>query len=105
MCQPKIFEKVFKDLTSSPREVIQVQDADHGLGYGTSKPAKAKKESLTNSIQDWVVAFMDETIAGWEERKQEETKDRSKTKAVVTHKKATLRQTGDEWSFVVSTVA
>lgn len=98
MCQPKIFEKVFKDMTSSPREVIQVQDADHGLGYGTSKPAKAKKESLTASIQEWVVAFMDDTIAGLEDRKDG-------AKAVVTHNKATLEQTGDEWTFVVSSVA
>lgn len=97
MCQPKIFEKVFKDMTSSPREAIQIQDADHGLGYGSSKPAKAKKESLTTSIQEWVVAFMDDTIAGLEDRKDG-------AKAVVSHKKATLKQTGDEWTFVVSSV-
>ncbi|KAG0052197.1 hypothetical protein BGZ83_002884 [Gryganskiella cystojenkinii] len=97
MCQPKIFEKVFKDMKSSPREVVQVQDASHGLEYGTSKPAKAKKEALTNSIVDWVVAFMDDTIAGLGDEKQD-TK-----KAVVVQKKANLKQQGDEWSFTVST--
>ncbi|KAF9435947.1 Testis-expressed protein 30 [Entomortierella beljakovae] len=99
MCQSSIFAKVFKDMESSPREAIQVQDADHGLGFGSSKPGQAKKEALIESISEWTIAFMDETIAN-------STKKQSKkSSSVAISKKAELKKIGDEWTVTVSTNA
>ncbi|KAF9902915.1 hypothetical protein EC991_004387 [Linnemannia zychae] len=108
MCQPSIFAKVFKEMKSSPREVVQVTDADHGLGFGSSKPGQAKKEALAEAIAEWTVAFMDEAIA----RKGDEGTAKKKAPAKkaaaggeVTKKKAELKKEADEWTVAVSTVA
>ncbi|KAF9184116.1 Testis-expressed protein 30 [Haplosporangium sp. Z 767] len=99
MCQSALFAKVFKDMKSSPREVVQIQDADHGLGFGSSKPGQNKKEVLIDAITEWTTAFMDETIAGL-------GKDTSSSKAtVVVKRKAEIKKVADEWTIAVSTVA
>ncbi|KAF9970241.1 Testis-expressed protein 30 [Actinomortierella ambigua] len=64
MCKPDLFNKVFKDMKSSPREVFQIQGADHGLGFGSAKGVAGKKETLAGAIADWIIAFMDEHIDG-----------------------------------------
>ncbi|KAI8363041.1 hypothetical protein B0O80DRAFT_482234 [Mortierella sp. GBAus27b] len=99
MCQPAIFAKVFKDMKALPREVIQVVDADHGLGFGSSKPAQAKKEALCTAITEWSVSYMDDTIATM----KGETKRVSKPSAI--KKKAELKKVADEWTVGVSTIA
>ncbi|KAI1311603.1 Testis-expressed protein 30 [Mortierella claussenii] len=91
MCQPSIFAKVFKDMKASHREVVQVQDADHGLGFGSSKPGQAKKEALIVAIAEWATAFMDDTIAG-------------NAEAVASKKKAEMKKIADEWTVTVTTV-
>ncbi|KAG0280810.1 Testis-expressed protein 30 [Linnemannia exigua] len=109
MCQPSIFAKVFKEMKSSPREVVQVTDADHGLGFGSSKPGQAKKEALAEAIAEWTASFMDEVIA----RKSSDNEDGSKKEipkktggaGEVTKKKADLKKEAEEWTVAVSTVA
>ncbi|KAG9063141.1 hypothetical protein KI688_004741 [Linnemannia hyalina] len=104
MCQPSIFAKVFKEMKSTPREVVQVTDADHGLGFGSSKPGQAKKEALAETISEWTVAFMDEAIA----QKGGEEGGNGKKKAatgMAIKKKAELKKEADEWTVAVSTVA
>ncbi|KAK3841388.1 MAG: hypothetical protein J3R72DRAFT_510275 [Linnemannia gamsii] len=109
MCQPSIFAKVLKEMKSSPREVVQVTDADHGLGFGSSKPGQAKKEALAEAIAEWTVSFMDEAIA----RKSDDEEGGSKKKVAAkktegageVRKKADLKKEGDEWTVTVSTVA
>ncbi|KAG0314989.1 Testis-expressed protein 30 [Linnemannia gamsii] len=108
MCQPSIFAKVFKEMKSTPREVVQVTDADHGLGFGSSKPAQAKKEALAEAISEWTVAFMDEAIAHIDDASSKKKTAAKKTGASadeVTKKKAELRKEADEWTVAVSTVA
>ncbi|KAF8936347.1 Testis-expressed protein 30 [Haplosporangium gracile] len=112
MCQPSIFAKVFKEMKSTPREVVQVTDADHGLGFGSSKPAQAKKEALAEAISEWTIAFMDETIS---QKGEEGSSGKKKTIAAgkkggagageTTKKKAELKKEADEWTVAVSTVA
>ncbi|CAO3570458.1 unnamed protein product [Mortierella alpina] len=102
MCQPPLFAKVFKDMKSSPREVIQVTDADHGLGFGSSKPAQGKKEALIAGISEWTTAFMDEAIAALESEDKQKTPNAA---AASTKKKADLKKVADEWTVAVSTVA
>ncbi|KAF9110224.1 Testis-expressed protein 30 [Mortierella sp. AM989] len=104
MCQPTLFAKVFNDMKSSPREVVQIQDADHGLGFGSSKPGQAKKEVLIESISEWTTAFIDEAIANSSAATGIE-KTKKKSADVVTKKKAELKKAGDEWTVAVSTVA
>ncbi|KAF9096773.1 hypothetical protein BGX23_010461 [Mortierella sp. AD031] len=101
MCQPSIFAKVFKEMKSSPREVVQVTDADHGLGFGSSKPGLAKKEALAEAISEWTVAFMDEAIARVAGGKG---KGAGGADGVI-KKKAELKKEADEWTVAVSTVA
>ncbi|KAG0263017.1 Testis-expressed protein 30 [Mortierella polycephala] len=101
MCQPALFAKVFKDMKSSSREVVQVQDADHGLGFGSSKPGQSKKEVLIDAITEWTMAFMDETIAGL----GKDTSDSKANATVVIRRKAELKKVADEWTIAVSTVA
>ncbi|KAF9548017.1 Testis-expressed protein 30 [Mortierella hygrophila] len=105
MCQPSIFAKVFKEMKSTPREVVQVTDADHGLGFGSSKPGQAKKEALAETISEWTIAFMDEAIAqkGGEEGSSGKKKKAAAGKAI--KKKAELKKEADEWTVAVSTVA
>ncbi|KAF9137914.1 Testis-expressed protein 30 [Mortierella sp. GBA39] len=104
MCQPSIFAKVFKEMKSTPREVVQVTDADHGLGFGSSKPGQAKKEALAEAISEWTVAFMDEAIA---QKGGEEGSSRKKKAAAgkAIKKMAELKKEADEWTVAVSTVA
>ncbi|KAG0199049.1 hypothetical protein BGX28_007610 [Mortierella sp. GBA30] len=102
MCQPALFAKVFKEMKSSPREVVQVSDADHGLGFGSSKPAQAKKEALIAGISEWTMAFMDEAISALEQHDGQPSK---KHTAVVIKKKADLKKLGDEWTVAVTSVA
>ncbi|KAK3809450.1 MAG: hypothetical protein J3Q66DRAFT_70639 [Benniella sp.] len=112
MCQPTLFAKVFKDMKAMPREVVQVVDADHGLGFGKSKPAQAKNEALCTAMTEWTIAFMDETISALHEGEEGKTKTKTKTKkkknkgpTTATKKKAELRMTDDEWTVAVSTIA
>lgn len=108
MCQPSIFAKVFKEMKSTPREVVQVTDADHGLGFGSSKPAQAKKEALAEAISEWTVAFMDEAIAhsgGVSSKKKTAAKKTGASAGEVTKKKAELKKEDDEWTVAVSTIA
>ncbi|KAF9962588.1 hypothetical protein BGZ72_000008 [Mortierella alpina] len=102
MCQPPLFAKVFKDMKSSPREIIQVTDADHGLGFGTSKPAQGKKEALIAGISEWTTAFMDETISALE---ADDKPKKSSAAAAATKKKADLKKVADEWTVALTTVA
>lgn len=104
MCQSSIFAKVFKEMKSTPREVVQVTDADHGLGFGSSKPGQAKKEALAEAISEWTVAFMDEAIA----QKGGEKGGSGKKKAAageVIKRKAELKKEADEWTVAISTAA
>ena len=104
MCQPSIFAKVFKEMKSTPREVVQVTDADHGLGFGSSRPGQAKKEALAEAISEWTVVFMDEAIA----QKGGKEGGSGKRKAVageVIKKKAEFMKEADEWIVAISTVA
>ncbi|KAF9540040.1 Testis-expressed protein 30, partial [Lunasporangiospora selenospora] len=63
MCLPNLFEPVFDRMQSRPREVIQILEADHGLGFGSSKLAKAKQQALTASLAKRAASFLDESIA------------------------------------------
>ncbi|KAG0286829.1 hypothetical protein BGZ96_009119 [Linnemannia gamsii] len=108
MCQPSIFAKVFKEMNSTPREVVQVTDADHGLGFGSSKPAQAKKEALAEAISEWTVAFLDEAIAhigDVSSKKKTVAKKAGASAGEVTKKKAELKKEADEWTVAFSTVA
>jgi hypothetical protein len=108
MCQPTLFAKVFKDMKAMPREVVQVVDADHGLGFGKSKPAQARNEALCTAITEWTIAFMDETISALHLHEGEEgkkKKNKKKGPTTATKKKAELRKTDDEWTVAVSTIA
>ncbi|KAF8924825.1 hypothetical protein EDD21DRAFT_418996 [Dissophora ornata] len=110
MCQPTLLAKVFKDMKASPREVVQVSDADHGLGFGSSKPAQGKKEALIDAISEWTMQFMDEAITIVSKKSQGdgyEVEDKAKTvkKSVAVTKKAELKKMADEWTVAVSTVA
>ncbi|KAG0024192.1 hypothetical protein BGZ82_010512 [Podila clonocystis] len=95
MCQPALFAKVFKDMKSSPREVVQIEGADHGLGYGSAKSHAGKKEALISTIAEWTVQFLDEAIAKKESAKIE--------KAIVIKKKAELKKVADEWTVATTT--
>ncbi|KAG0355958.1 Testis-expressed protein 30 [Podila minutissima] len=94
MCQTTLFAKVFKDMKSSPREVVQIEGADHGLGYGSAKSHAGKKEALISDIAERTVQFMDEAIAKKESAKAE--------KATVI-KKAELKKVADEWTVSTTT--
>ncbi|KAG0335215.1 hypothetical protein BG000_007698 [Podila horticola] len=95
MCQPALFAKVFKDMKSSPREVVQIEGADHGLGFGSAKSHAGKKEALISAIAEWTVQFMDEAIARKESARAE--------KAIVIKKKAELKKVADEWTVATTT--
>ncbi|KAF9154475.1 Testis-expressed protein 30, partial [Mortierella sp. AD010] len=102
MCSTTLFEKVFADMKSSPREVIRIKSADHGLGFGNSLAGQARKERLIESIVEWTVAFMDDSIArNTIEEKKKTTKN---TADVATKKTAVLeKNNGDEWTLSLST--
>ncbi|KAF9916332.1 hypothetical protein BX616_004032 [Lobosporangium transversale] len=103
MCQPSLFAKVFKDMKASRREVVQVVDADHGLGFGSSIPARGKKEALIEAITEWTTSFMDETIAALvDEGPKQKTIAGSRTGS--TKKKAELKKTANEWTVTTSTI-
>ncbi|KAF9574322.1 Testis-expressed protein 30 [Mortierella alpina] len=102
MCQPSLFAKVFKDMKSSPREVIQVTDADHGLGFGSSKPAQGKKEALIAGISEWTIAFMDETISALDAKDKQK---KPSAAAATSKKKADLKKVADEWTVSLTSVA
>ncbi|KAF9983848.1 hypothetical protein BGZ75_004583 [Mortierella antarctica] len=102
MCQPLLFERVFKGMKSSPREIIQVTDADHGLGFGSSKPAQGKKEALIAAISEWTTAFMDEAITALETK---EKPKKPSAAGAATKKKADLKKLADEWTVALSTIA
>lgn len=95
MCQPALFVKVFKDMKSSPREVVQIEGADHGLGYGSAKTHVGKKEALISAIADWTIQFMDDAIAKKESAKAE--------KAIAIKKKAEVKKVADEWTVATTT--
>ncbi|KAG0358499.1 Testis-expressed protein 30 [Gamsiella multidivaricata] len=103
MCRPVLFEKVFKDMKASPREVVQVLEADHGLGFGSSKAGVSKKGALIDAIAEWASAFVDETIESVD--KDKKGKGKGKAATAVMKKKAELKKTGEEWTVVVSTTA
>ncbi|KAF8967227.1 hypothetical protein BGZ46_000195 [Entomortierella lignicola] len=112
MCQLTLFDKVFKDMKASRREVVRVQDADHGLGFGSSKPGQAKKEALIESICEWTVAFMDEAIVAKTDTDNNTTTGTTSAKSknqksidIATKKKAELKKIGEEWTVALSTVA
>ncbi|KAF9938593.1 hypothetical protein BGZ65_012578, partial [Modicella reniformis] len=92
MCQPALFVKVFKEMKASPREVVQVMDADHSLGFGSTKPAQAKKEALYTAITEWTTAFMDEVISALSEQ------GKKGGSGLATKKKAEMEKTADEWT-------
>lgn len=104
MCQPSIFAKVYKEMKSTPREVVQVTDADHGLGFGSSKPGQAKKEALAEAISEWTVAFMDEAIAQKSGEENGSGKKKVATGEVI-KKKAELKNEADEWTVAISIIA
>lgn len=104
MCQPSIFAKVFKEMKSTPREVVQVTDADHGLGFGSSKPGQAKKEALAGAISEWTVAFMDEAIAQKDGEEGGSGKKKVATGEVI-KRKADLKKEADEWTVAISNIA
>ncbi|KAG0087658.1 hypothetical protein BGZ92_007123 [Podila epicladia] len=95
MCQTALFAKVFKDMKSSPREVVHIEGADHGLGFGSAKSHAGKKETLISAIAEWTVQFIDEAIAKKESAKAE--------KAIVIKKKAELKKVADEWTVAITT--
>ncbi|KAF9992731.1 Testis-expressed protein 30 [Entomortierella chlamydospora] len=104
MCSTTLFEKVFADMKSSPREVIRVKSADHGLGFGNSLASQARKERLIESIVEWTVAFMDDSIARNTTGKKKKTaKNTAAAADVVTKKTAVLeKNNGDEWTLSLS---
>ncbi|KAF9216053.1 hypothetical protein BGZ59_011146 [Podila verticillata] len=95
MCQPALFSKVFKDMKSSPREVVQIDGADHGLGYGSAKSHAGKKEALISAVADWTIQFMDDAIAKKESAKTE--------KAIAIKKMAEVKKVADEWTVATTT--
>ncbi|KAF9159030.1 Testis-expressed protein 30 [Actinomortierella ambigua] len=121
MCKPELFNKVFKDMKSSPREVLQIQGADHGLGFGSAKGVAGKKEALAESIADWIIAFMDEHAEGAKKGADEEGEGQSlpsTTKGKATKSKASAKEgvaikkkvevkkaeAAGEWNVSVSTI-
>ncbi|KAF9930025.1 Testis-expressed protein 30 [Linnemannia zychae] len=105
MCQPTIFAKVFKEMKSTPRELIQVVDADHGLGFGSSKPAQAKKEALIDTISEWTVAFMDEAISQHTKKDTNKKNSTKKSAGEMIKKKAEVKKEANEWIVAVSTIS
>ncbi|KAF9352334.1 Testis-expressed protein 30 [Mortierella sp. AD094] len=105
MCSPTLFEKVFGDMKSSPREVVRIKSADHGLGFGNSQASQARKEALNESIVEWTVAFMDDAIARTTtEKRKKTTKSAAAVADVVTKKTAVMeKKTGEEWTVSLST--
>ncbi|KAG0238534.1 Testis-expressed protein 30 [Actinomortierella wolfii] len=116
MCKPDLFSKVFKDMKSSPREVVQIQGADHGLGFGSSKGVAGKKETLAESIADWIIAFMDEhadgvsadeeSVSSSNDKTSKVTKGKKTDGNIAVRKKVELKkaETAGEWNVSVSTV-
>ncbi|KAG0332330.1 Testis-expressed protein 30 [Podila humilis] len=100
MCQPTIFAKVFKDMKSSPKEVVQVEGADHGLGFGSAKSTAGKKEALIAAIAEWTTQFIDETIA------KNKTSKTTTEKAIVIKKKAEVKkaEVAGEWKVAVAAI-
>ncbi|KAF9430456.1 Testis-expressed protein 30 [Podila epigama] len=98
MCQPAVFSKVFQKMTSSPREVVQVEGADHGLGFGSAKSTAGKKEALISAIADWTIQFMDESIS-----QENGAKSLATGKGIAIKKKAEVKKAEVEGEWIVAT--
>ncbi|KAG0296923.1 hypothetical protein BGZ98_000763, partial [Dissophora globulifera] len=96
MCKPALFAKVLKNMTAKPRTSVQVVQADHGLGFGSSKSAKDKKEALAAAIAEWTIDFIDETIAASDSGEKKDVKKST----VVSSMKAEVKMTAGEWTVV-----
>lgn len=94
LCDPAVFAKVIENMVASPRHIVQIEGAEHSMNFGEDETAAAKKVAATAAVGQWAAQFVNDVVAGDNDKAQ--TRD-----VVVTRRRAALTTAEVEGEYTV----
>lgn len=94
MCDPTVFTKAIENMVASPRHIVQIEGAEHGMNFGEDETATAKKVAAIAAIGQWAAQFVDNVVAG--ESEEVQTRD-----VVITRRRVALTTAEVEGEYTV----